>query len=264
MIPKQEARIAVLDIETSPILAYVWSLWKVNVGLNQIHTDWSILSFSYKWLDEKKVIHHNTGGRGVSKVRDDRALMKLLWAVLDEADIIVAQNGVAFDVKKINARFIELGMGPPAPYKVIDTMLEAKKIAKFTSNRLAWLSEVLTDTPKSEHKRFPGFDLWTECLADNPEAWKEMRKYNDIDIRATEAVYYQLRPHMVGHPNLAAYNDENSAQCPKCGSANLQHRGTALTQTGAYRRYQCKSCGGWARSRYTQNTPAKRRALLSN
>ena len=33
MIPKQEARIAVLDIETSPILAYVWSLWKVNVGL---------------------------------------------------------------------------------------------------------------------------------------------------------------------------------------------------------------------------------------
>jgi hypothetical protein len=259
-----EARIAVLDIETSPILAYVWGLWKQNVGLNQIHTDWSILSFSYKWLGEKRVIHHNTGGRGASRVRDDKALMKLLWAVLDEADIIVAQNGVAFDVKKINARFIELEMGPPAPFKVIDTMLEARRIAKFTSNRLAWLSSVLTDTPKSEHKKFPGFELWTECLADNPEAWKEMRKYNDIDIRATEAVYYQLRPYIIGHPNVAAYDDNEERRCPKCGSTTLQARGTALTQTGQYKRFQCKSCGGWGRSRYTENTREKRRMLLSN
>jgi hypothetical protein len=258
------ARIAVLDIETSPILAYVWSLWKVNVGVNQIHTDWSILSFSYKWLDDKKVIHHNTGGRGKAKVRDDKQLMKLLWEVLNEADIIVAQNGVAFDVKKINARFLELEMPPPAPFKVIDTMLEAKKIAKFTSNRLAWLSSVLTDTPKSEHKKFPGFELWTECLADNPEAWREMQKYNDIDIRATEKVYHALRPYIVGHPNVAAYTVDDDMRCPKCGSSSLQSRGPCFTQTGQYKRYQCRSCGGWSRSRYTENRPEKRRALLSN
>lgn len=261
---KHEAKIAVLDIETSPILAYVWSLWKQTVGLNQIHTDWSILSFSYKWLHEKRVIHHNTGGRGVNKVRDDKAIMKLLWSVLDEADIIIAQNGVAFDVKKINARFIELEMQPPAPYKVIDTMLEARRIARFTSNRLAWLSSVLTDTPKSDHKRFPGFELWTECLADNPEAWKEMRRYNDIDIRATEAVYYQLRPYIIGHPNVAAYDSDEARRCPKCGSENLQNRGVALTQTGQYKRFQCKSCGGWGRGRYTENSREKRRNLLSN
>jgi predicted RNA-binding Zn-ribbon protein involved in translation (DUF1610 family) len=261
---KHEARIAVLDIETSPILAYVWSLWKQNVGLNQIHTDWSILSFSYKWLGEKRVIHHSTGGRGPSKVRDDGGLMKLLWKVLDEADIIVAQNGVAFDVKKINARFIELEMPPPAPFKVVDTMLEARRIARFSSNRLAWLSEILTDTPKSEHKRFPGFELWTECLADNPEAWKEMRKYNDIDIRATEKVYLRLRPYIIGHPNVAAYDDSTDVRCPKCGSAVMQSRGVALTQSGEYKRYQCKSCGGWARGRYTQNSIGKRRSLLSN
>lgn len=259
-----EARIAVLDIETSPILAYVWGLWKQNVGLNQIHTDWSILSFSYKWLGEKKVIHHNTGGRGVSKVRDDRALMKLLWAVLDQADIIIAQNGVSFDIKKINSRFLELEMDPPSPYKVVDTMLEAKKIARFSSNRLAWLSSILTDTPKSEHKKFPGFELWAECLADNPEAWKEMQKYNDIDIRATELVYLKLRPYILGHPNVAAYDDNDTRKCPKCGSEGLQARGHAFTQSGQYKRYRCGACGGWARGRYTENTPAKRKVLLSN
>lgn len=257
-------KITTLDIETSPILAYVWSLFKVNVGLNQIHTDWSILSFCAKDLDSKKVVYEDTGGRGASKVRDDTALMRSLWIVLDEADIIIAQNGVGFDVKKINARFIELGMPPPSPFKVIDTMLEAKKIARFTSNRLAWLSDILTDVPKSDHKKFPGFTLWTECLADNPAAWVEMRKYNIIDVKSTELVYLKLRPYIIGHPNVAAYNTDTTVQCPKCESKDLQKRGEALTQSGSYPRYRCNSCGGWARGRYTNNTVAKRRSLLSN
>ena len=257
-------RIATLDIETSPILAYVWGLFKQFVGLNQIHTDWSILSFSYKWLGQKKVIHHNTGGRGPGKVRDDRQLLKLLWKVLDDADIIIAQNGVKFDIKKINARFLENDMPPPSPFKVVDTMLEARKIACFTSNKLAWLSDVLTDTPKSEHKKFPGFELWTECLADNPAAWAEMKKYNDIDIVATEKVYLHLLPYIVGHPNVAAYNDAEVVQCPKCGSDKMQNRGVTVTQTGRYQRLQCQGCGGWARSRYTSNSKEKRHSLLSN
>ena len=258
------ARIVTLDIETSPILAFVWSLWKQNVGLNQIHTDWSILSFCAKVLGEKAVQYEDTGGRGIGKVRDDSALMKKLWKVLDDADIIIAQNGVSFDIKKINARLIDLGMPPPSPYKVVDTMLEARKIAKFTSNRLAWLSDVLTDIPKSDHKKFPGFTLWTECLADNPAAWAEMRKYNVIDVKATELVYLKLRPYVIGHPNLAAYTDATDAQCPKCASTDLQKRGTSLTQSGSYPRYQCNSCGGWSRGRYTDNSIKKRRSLLSN
>src|SRR3954470_11296397 len=106
MIDPQGPRIITLDIETSPILAYVWGLFKQFVNLNQIHTDWTILSFSYKVLGEKKVYHHNTGGRGAHRVRDDKALLKLLWQTLDEADVIIAQNGVKFDIKKINSRFL--------------------------------------------------------------------------------------------------------------------------------------------------------------
>lgn len=259
-----QPRIVTLDIETSPILAYVWSLWKQNVGLNQIVEDWSILSFCYKWLGDKKVHYADCRGQGTA-VRDDFLLLQALHAVLDEADIVVAQNGKKFDVRKINARFLIEGFTPPSPFKVVDTMLEARSIAAFTSNRLEWLSAVLTDTPKSKHNKFPGFGLWTECLADNELAWKEMEKYNIIDVRATEKLYLKLRPYIVGHPNIGNYIDgDDTPVCPKCGSHKLQKRGTSRTQVGVYDRYQCNTCGGWSRSRYTTNTLRKRHALLSN
>jgi hypothetical protein len=253
-------RIVTLDIETSPIVAYVWSLWKQNVGLNQIVQDWSILSVSYKWLNEKRAYYYDVSGQ--ADIRDDRAMLEVIWDILDEADIVVAQNGIAFDVKKIMARFIQAGMEPPSPFKVVDTMVEAKNIARFTSNRLAWLSDVLTDTPKSEHKKFPGFELWTECLADNPAAWKEMRKYNIRDVEATEKVYLRLRPYIKGHPNVNSYDDSTELRCGHCGSTQVARRGYQYTQVGKYSRFKCDSCGAWGRGGYTENTLAKRKSLL--
>lgn len=256
-------RIGTLDIETSPIEAYVWSLWKVNIGLNQIIKEWSVMSYCYKDLGKKKIHYDDTSQE--ADPRDDRRLMQGLHDLLSTVDIIIAQNGKAFDLKKINARFIELGMLPVAPIKVIDTMLIAKDVAKFTSNRLAWLSEHLTDTPKDEHKEFPGMELWSECLKGNPRAWKVMKKYNCIDVPATEKLYLKLRPYMVGHPNVAAYYNDDNTRCPRCGSTDLKVMAKpALTQVSEYTRYQCSSCGGFARSRYTKNSKAKRLSLLTN
>jgi hypothetical protein len=184
--------------------------------------------------------------------------------MMDEADILVGQNSKHFDTRKLNARFIELGLPPPSPFKQIDTKVEAAKLAMFTSNRLEWLAAHLSDTPKDKHKEFPGFELWTECLNGNPRAWAAMRKYNPIDVKGTEDVYLRLRPWIEGHPNLAVYNDDEAPQCPKCGSTHLEKRGLARTQVGEYPRFHCVDCGGWSRGRYTQNTLAKRHSLLSN
>jgi RNase P subunit RPR2 len=159
---------------------------------------------------------------------------------------------------------VMLGFKPYSPVKVIDTMLVSKKHFNFTSNKLAWLSTHLTNAKKSEHKLFPGFELWAECLKDNPQAWAEMKKYNCIDTEATEELYLKLRPWIVGHVNVAAYNDLEEAQCPKCGSSQVQTRGSAYTQTGQYHRIHCTNCGGWSRTRYTENTSDKRKSLLSN
>lgn len=256
-------KVVTLDIETAPLQSYHWGLWDQNIGLEQIGTEWTILSFSAKWLGRAEVIYHDTGGRGKDKVRDDYPLLAKLWNILDGADIVVTQNGKSFDLKKINARLVMMGFKPYSPIKVVDTKEAASKHFGFTSNKLQWLSEKLTDAKKDDHKKFPGFELWAECLKDNPEAWAEMRKYNIQDTISTEKLYLKLRPWIAGHPNVATYTSGEQIACPKCGSANIIKSGLMFTQTGEYDRYHCKDCGGWARSRYTGNSLKKRHALLS-
>jgi hypothetical protein len=255
-------RILTLDIETSPIQSHHWRLWKENIGLNQIMVEWTVLSFCAKWLGEKDVTYEDVSGQ--DDVRDDSELLAKLWILLDEADFVVAQNGKRFDLKKIRARMVMHGMPPFSPVVVIDTMLIAKDVFGFTSNKLEWMSTHLSKVKKRKHKKFPGFDLWTECLKGNPAAWTEMRLYNIDDVRSTEQVYLALRPWSIGHPNVAAFWPDEEMRCPKCGGDHLTHRGYQYTQTGQYRRYVCNDCGGWSRSRYTLNSLSKRKALLSN
>ncbi len=257
-------KILVIDIETSPLEAWCWGLWDQNIGLDFIKTEWSILSFAAKWLGKKQIIYADTGGRGARKVRDDKPLMKTIHALLCEADIVIAQNGKRFDVRKMNARLAAHDFGPPSPYRVIDTMIVAKKYFAFTSQKLAWTSKYLTDIPKEEHKEFPGFELWTECLQDNPKAWRVMKRYNIRDILSTEQVYLKLRPWIENHPNLGVYDERDRPLCPKCGSDKVELGGTrhSVKQQGSYRRYRCTSCGGWARGKVMQLPLEKRRSLL--
>jgi len=255
-------KILTLDLETAPMEVSAWGLWDQNIGLDMVMSDWSILSFCAKWLGSNKLIYADTSGRGAANVRDDSPILTMLWELLDEADIVVAQNGMKFDIKKVNSRFLEKGYKPYSPIRVVDTLVVARKYFGFSSNKLAWLSEKLTDTPKSAHKKFPGFELWSECLKDNADAWKEMRKYNQRDVVATEKLYLTLRPWIVNHPNVGAYAEDEFPICPKCGCAELQRRGHSLTQNGKYQRFQCNGCGGWSRAKQTDFSVEKRKTLL--
>jgi ribosomal protein S27AE len=251
-------RILVLDIESSPIEAYVWGLWEQNISLDYIKTEWTILSYAAKWLGDSKIMYADTGGRGTNKVRDDKPLMGAIWALLNEADIVVAQNGKKFDARKINARLIMHNILPPAPYKVVDTLLGARKYFAFTSQKLAWTSKYLTDSPKSEHKKFPGFELWTECLADNPAAWAEMQKYNKRDVVSTEKVYLRLLPWLNTHPNVSA----GAKRCPNCGVGKVTPIGRHTQPSGiSYERLWCGSCGHWSRGKQMLQSTDERRGM---
>lgn len=260
----QGPKILSLDIETSPIEGRVWGLFKQNVGLNQIVKDWNILSYCAKWLHSDEVVYRDL--RDCENIADDSELVRGLWKLLDEADIVIAQNGKRFDVPKINARFVALGLLPPSPYKVIDTLLMAKQQFGFTSKKLEYMTELLCTTKKRKHEKFPGMELWNQCLAGNPEAWEEMELYNIDDVRSMEELYLIMRPWYVGHPNVAIYfqDDEPKYRCPKCGSDHITQKGVTYTQTGEYERMHCGSCGGWSRGRYTRNTKGVRNVLLSN
>ncbi len=255
-------RIGLIDIETAPIDASVWALFDQNVGLNQINVEWSILSYTYKPLGagRNKLVYSDTSGNP----RDDTKLCNELWEIMHDNDFLIAQNGKRFDMRKIRARLIMHDKAPPSPVVCIDTMLMARQVASFTSNKLEWLSTYFSTVAKRKHKDFPGFELWRECLADNPKAWRSMRLYNIDDVLSMEQVYLKLRPWVNGHPNIAVFNDSEELACPKCGSTDVAHDGYKHTNVSKYKRYRCGSCGGWSHDRYTVNSKAKRRVLLGN
>jgi uncharacterized protein YprB with RNaseH-like and TPR domain len=123
---------------------------------------------------------------------NDKKLLKPLWKLMDEADIIVAQNGDRFDLPKLFARFIENGMGCPSEFTTIDTYKMGKKFG-FTSHKLAYMTEKLNRKyVKQDHGDFQGFKLWDACINGNLKAWKSMEKYNKYDVLSLEELFLKL------------------------------------------------------------------------
>lgn len=257
--PLDKPNVLVFDIETAPILARVWGLWKQNIGLSQIESDWHVLAFAAKWLDEKEVIYQDQSK--VKNKEDDKKLLKAIWKLLDKADVVITHNGDNFDIPKLYARFILSGMQPPSSFKSIDTCKIAKKKFCFTSNKLEFLTDKLCkEYKKMTHKNFPGFLLWKECLKDNPKAWKEMKTYNKFDVLSLEELYKVLRSWDHNGVNFNWYSDDETIRC-QCGSIELRKRGFAYTAVSKFQRYRCMKCGAEVRSRENLFSNEKKRSL---
>jgi hypothetical protein len=258
--PKTAPRVLIYDIETAPILAHVWGLWENNVSLNQIVTDWHVMSWSAKWLDDppNKVMYMDQ--RNAKSVQDDKAILQGIWDLLNEADVVITQNGINFDQKKLNARFIMNGMQPPGSYKHIDTKKIASKVFGFTSNKLEYMTDKLCTTyKKSKHRKFPGHEMWEQCLAGNLEAWKEMEVYNRYDVLSLEELYRKLIP-WDNSLNFNLYHDGLEHIC-KCGSKDFTKNGFYYAQTSKFQKYRCKKCGAPHRDKVNLFTKEKRASL---
>lgn len=238
------AKILLLDLETAPSVGYVWGKYDQNVIA--FERDWFILSFAYKWLDEKDVVVHALPDyKNYKPARaDDKPLIADLWKVLDDADIVVAHNGDSFDIKKSNARFLTHGLPPPSSYKTVDTLKIARKHFKFDSNKLNDLGEYLGVGSKLKHL---GFAIWRGCMAGDEASWKTMVEYNAQDVSLLEKIYLKLRP-WASHPDVRLYSDaalHHRTDCPSCGSTKTQRRGRIIARTRKYQRWNCQSCGTW-------------------
>lgn len=258
----KKPKVLLLDIETSPIISYTWGLFDQNVALNQIVKDWHVLSFAAKWLGEKKVFYKDQ--RNVKDISNDKALLEEVWKLMDEADVLLTQNGVKFDIKKLNARFVINGLQPPSSFKNIDTLKIAKKYFGFTSNKLEYMTDKLCiEHKKSKHKKFSGFDLWAECLKGNKEAWDEMKDYNIQDILSLEELYNKLSPWDNTAINFNLYNEEMENTC-KCGSKDFKRNGYYFTAVGKFQRYKCTKCGFETRDRKNLLSKDKKEMLKVN
>lgn len=259
---KDGAKILFFDIENAPSEAYIWSLWKDVNSTAFIKDDWYIMSWSAKWLGEEEITTKTLTDFALYKEdpKNDKALLEELWSLLDECDILVAHNCKQFDRRKVNARFAIHDMLPPSPYKVVDTLLEARKNFMFTSNKLGDLGVYLGLGPKEDTG---GFQLWKDCMAGDMEAWEKMRGYNRQDVVLLEQVYLRLLPYMTSHPNMGVYQEQEIPTCSKCGSSDLVEQGTTNTNVSCFKQYKCNSCGAFSRSRKTILSKGKRVNLLS-
>lgn len=245
-------KILVFDIETAPIEAYVWGIWQQNVGLNQIIQDWTVLSWAAKWYHKDEVMYEDVSKQ--KDLRDDSKILKSIWKLLDEADVVVSQNGKKFDQKKLYARFIQMGLKPPSSFRHIDTYLIARKHFGFTSNKLEYMTDKLCTQKKLKHAQYPGFSLWKACLEGDKKAWKEMKEYNEMDVISLQELYDKLIP-WDDSISFGVYSEDHLCTC---GSDQFKKNGFYYTNASKYQKYVCKSCGKEYRDKKNLKNTSKR------
>jgi hypothetical protein len=260
------ANILLFDLETAPLEVYSWGIWKQMINPGMIIKEWSLLSWSAKWLFESDIM-----GQVVkpyqAEERIDASIINDLWNLMDKADIIIAHNAVKFDVKKMNARFILNGLAPPSPYRVIDTLSVVKRMFAFTSNKLDYVNGLLSITQKMNHT---GMQMWKDCVnGTNREALSAlamMLEYNKVDVVALEELYLVLRPWIKSHPNVNLYQSfddtiPQAVRCANCGTDNVSWQGKYYTPAGRYKSFRCLECGAIGRSRYSDLSKQERKTL---
>lgn len=242
----RKARILILDIETSPMKAWIWRRWKENIYLDQTIQEWFMISWSGKWLGEDETIGFVLTPEEVKEENDSRLLVEL-HKVLNEAEIVVAHNGNKFDIPKINTRFILNGLNPPYPYRQIDTFEVAKKQFGFSSNSLDAIATFFGIENKDPHD----FMLWKHCMEGDEDSLVRLLKYNKKDVDILEKVYLKMRPWIKNHPNVNVITNSTEKMCPHCGSTSveLKEDGAYNTQHYKYPVYRCTQCGAIFRSK---------------
>ena len=237
---KEGPRILIFDIETSPEIGYVWGRFKQFLAPVQVKQRSFMLTWSAKWLGEDEVIadaipRHRKYTNVSYTEEDDREIVASMWALLDAADVVVAHNGIRFDLPYLNSRFVYHGFGMPSPFKVVDTCKIAKKYFRFPANSLKELGIYLgIECPKLD----TDFQLWVDCMEGKQEAWDYMVEYNQYDVKLLEEVYLKLRDYDKSHPNLGLYYDDDVLRDPVTGSADVVEDGFAYTASSKFQNYK--------------------------
>jgi hypothetical protein len=85
---------------------------------------------------------------------------------------------------------------------------------KFPSNKLDYVAQKLGVGAKVQHS---GFQLWLDCMAGIPKAWKMMKEYQIQDVNLLLDLYDILLPWIKNHPHVGVSQDKPKG-CRNCGS----------------------------------------------
>ena len=249
----EHVKILTFDIERIPGRAKVqhrglsiegefWDLggWKHTIG-RRIHAD-DVVSWprticaAGRWYGQKEVMFAAEWEEG-----GHEAFMRTMWAWFDQATVIVGHNSVGFDEKHARSGFLEYGWTPPSPWKSIDTLRVARNQLNFESNTLDALAKRLGVASKTDKY---SADIAHAAIAGDEKAQKKLKRYNEGDIKATEAVFDRLRPYIKNGPHLGMWTG-GAWSCPNCGFDGIANNptGEAYANVTRYKAFQCEKCG---------------------
>lgn len=241
------AKILFWDLETSTIDLHLRQYdLKSHKGYHHYKTikrDWHILGGAWKFMGgDVRCISVSS-----KDPMNDEIVVRKLHEILMEADILIAHNGDAFDIKKFNTRALYYGLPPVMHKHSIDTLKEARKGFKITSNALGYLGQFLG----IEDAKLDSPD-WNKILEGDANELSSMREYNKGDVILLEKVYYKLRGWIKNHPNLNPHNKikdvkgEEVQCCKNCGSVNVvkSDKPYYLRASGKMQhQFHCTDCG---------------------
>ncbi len=226
---KTSPKILLLDIETGPAKAYIWSLFDTYTPLERLIEPGRTLCAAFQWYGEKEVYFVSEWYHGT------KAMLGILRRAMSEADAVITYNGDKFDFIKLAGEFILHDVKPCAPITSIDLYKVCKKLG-FISGKLEYVGPYLEIGSKTKHA---GFSLWRKVLSGDAKAQRKMEAYNRKDVRLMVGLYKLMAPYMENHPSL------HGQRCSVCGSAKWHKHGTRKTRAYEYDRLECQTCGHW-------------------
>ncbi len=249
----KKPKILYIDIENSRMVVefQTYSLRHNDfIHPKHIKHDWYITCVAWGWLDSQKqkigkieTVAVNDFSTYKKDFRDDRGVVKKIHSIVQQADLIVGHNSDAFDIKKLNYKFIKYGLPAVDWPPTVDTLKVARKYSLASSNKLDHLARELGDSLKID------LPSGTMHAADNgcEKSLKKLLHYNKGDIKAGAGLYFKYLPYIKNHPNMDKIMgktvDTDKPNCQNCGSTKVIGNGTRATKTGKFKRYRCSKCG---------------------
>jgi DNA polymerase elongation subunit (family B) len=232
--------ILVLDIETCPGEAYVWSQKDQFVPLERLKRPGHIISIGWRWMGRGTVQYADAWPFDNAASR--RRMLEQFHAALSQADAIVTYNGKSFDMPRINGEFVLFGL-PPLPKRPHIDLYQHVRGLGFWSGKLEYVLKHLEEGTKGSTG---GFGLWRGYMEGNEKCRKRMRTYCRRDVGRTAGLYKRVRPYMTSHPRL-----HDHPACPYCGSKRTQARGFRRLEFYKVQRHACmnQKCKGWFEGR---------------
>lgn len=226
------SKIVFFDIETSPNEVLSWRIgYNVNLTIDNIIKERQVICACWKYAGDSKVYSVDWGKR-----RNDRAVVKKLIKVLNEADVAIGHNGDRFDLPWLKGRAMMLGLDPLTNVSTLDTYRMSRRNFNLNSHKLEYLAQVATGSGKLD----TGFGLWKKVINGDEKALQKMIDYCKKDVVLLEKVFDHITPYVDNMPkHMGVVKGFSRDSCPKCGNSERQKYGKYYTTGNVFQKYKC-------------------------